>query len=106
MVILRAPWTTTQYQVEASGRDVQGNFFADVTTLEWSEETGKMFRSRRYLSPGSTVFLRIISLHGRNGVPLPYRVGTVSVITSGGWMIWLVPLQEHDRVAPDFKVSA
>lgn len=96
-MILRAPWTTAQYHVEVSGRDAQNSFFADVTTLEWSEETGKMFRSRRYLSPGSTVFLRIISLNGRNGAPLPYRVGTVSVVTAGGWMIWLVPVQKNDR---------
>lgn len=105
-MILRAPWTTTQYQVEVSGHDAQDCFFADVTTLEWSEETGKMFRSRRYLSPGSTVFLRMLSVHGRNGVPLPYRVGTVSVITSGGWMVWLAPHQQSDHTATDFIMSA
>lgn len=105
-MILSTPWTTTQYQVEVSGRDAENCFFAEVTTLESGEETGKMFRSRRYLSPGSIVFLRVISPQGRNGIPLPYRVGTVSVITSGGWLIWLVPLQENDRMAPEVRVRS
>ena len=105
-MILRAPWTTKQYQVEVSGRDAEDCFFADVTTLEWSEETGKMFHSRRYLGPGSTVFLRTISLHGRNGLPLPYRVGRASQITSGGWMIWLTLNREHERLTLEAEVPS
>lgn len=105
-IIMRRPWPPTQFQVEVSGRDEQNYFFADITTVELSEGTSKMFRSARYLSPGSVVFLRVINRKGPNGVPLPYRVGRVELMTSGGWMTWLFPFQKNESITPVLNMAS
>jgi len=85
----------TEYPAEISGWGP--HFFTELTTLCWSEKTGIVARCSRELHAKSTVYLRLLSVHGTRGPALPYRIGSAIKEPPGVWKLFLLPFREgHD----------
>lgn len=92
-----------QYEVEVSGHDEYGGYFAQSALLRWNQDTGKILHVNRKLHPGTTIFLRLPSWHGGNGLPLPYRVSRLVVVALNTWDAYLTPLEtkeSEERLSP------
>jgi len=85
----------TEYPAELSSWGPQ--FFTELTTVSWSEKTGIAALCSRELRSRSTVYLRLLSVHGTRGPALPYRISSVAADPSRGWTLLLVPFPENNN---------
>jgi hypothetical protein len=83
-----APQTITKshYPVEISGWDAQGTFFVDKAILEWGESGAGTMRLRRRMSPGTLVFLRLLTpVRLGKDCPSPHNVEVIEGPDYAGW---------------------
>jgi len=84
----------TEYPAELSAWGPP--FFRELATVSWSEATGIVVTCSRELRRRSTVYLRLLSIHGTRGPALPYRIRSVATSPASGWTLVLTPFPENN----------
>ena len=69
---------STAYRVEASGWDMDENFFVEKTELDWTEDE-KTIHLQHPVRKGTVVFIRLMEMDVQeNAIPVAYQAASVT----------------------------